>query len=231
MNKGVHVNYQRLISGYPALFSNFNAPIRIITDHKRVTSWQKQRRVEFTEQGKPLHWATIGVVLDDPYVLAVRDLVEFPDGWQNGYIRVINRADLEGGQGTVVLPMMESKFLLLYQFRHATRSWHYEVPRGFGQPGTSAEQQAHNEILEEVGGKIAELVDLGILHNNTGLEGNNVKLFFARLASVGELAKVEGIERILWVSLGELEEMIASGKITDGFTIAAYTRAKLRGLL
>jgi ADP-ribose pyrophosphatase len=138
---------------------------------------------------------------------------------------------LKGGQGVVVLPAMNDKYLLLRQYRHPTRSWSYEFPRGFGEPGVPAEQQAKNEVNEETRGEIADLTDLGIYHSNTGLEGNKVKLFFAHLNSIGEPAQAEGVESYLWVSLAELEEMIATAKITDGFTIAAYTRAKLRGIL
>jgi len=225
------MDYQTLITNFPSLFSNRGALIRIITDPIYISNWREQKRNKLAAAGKPPHWADIGIVLDDPYTFVIRDLVEFPDGRRGGYFRILNRADLQGGQGVVVLAEMNSKYLLLHLFRHPTRSWSYEVPRGFGEPGVLAEQQAKNEIEEEVGGEIEELFDLGIYHSNTGLEGNKVKLFYAKLKSVGKPAKAEGIESLLWVSLAELEEMIANTKITDGFTIAAYTRAKLRGLL
>ena len=157
--------------------------------------------------------------------------MEFPDGSRGSYFRVLSQADLHGGQGVVVLPAMNNRYLLLRQYRHPTRSWSYEVPRGFGEPGVPAEQQAKNEVKEETQGDVDELIDLGIYHSNTGMEGNKVRLFFANLKSIGKPAQAEGIESYRWVSLGELEEMIATAKITDGFTIAAYTRAKLQGIL
>jgi ADP-ribose pyrophosphatase len=225
------MKYTDLIKLYPSLFTNEQASIKIIIKQGTITSWQKKKRTELENKQLPLEWAKIGVILNDPYILVIRDLVEFPGGTLGSYFRVLNQADLRGGQGVVVLGEMNGKFLLLNQYRHPTRSWSYEVPRGFGEPETSAEEQAKNEIQEEVGGEIANLVDLGIYFSNTGLEGNKVKLFLAKLKSIGQPAKEEGIESFLWVSLTELEEMIASAKMTDGFTIAAYTRAKLRGLL
>jgi ADP-ribose pyrophosphatase len=75
------------------------------------------------------------------------------------------------------------------------------------------------------------LVDLGILYSNTGIQGDAVRLFYAKLSSVGKPARSEGIESFRWVSVAGLEAMMRDGEITDGFTIAAYTRAKLRGLL
>ncbi len=41
----------------------------------------------------------------------------------------------------------------------------------------------------------------------------------------------EGIRRMMTVSYDALGEMIATGAVTDAFTIAAYTRARLAGLL
>ncbi|MCI0564616.1 MAG: NUDIX domain-containing protein, partial [Nitrososphaera sp.] len=127
------------------------------------------------------------------------------------------------------LTYKDGMILIMRHFRHATRSWHWEIPRGFGEAGVSAEENARNEVEEEVGGVVAELISLGILHNNAGLEGHEEKLFLARLLSIGQPGQNEGIQSFRWVSVLELEGMIASGEITDGFTIAAYARAKLNG--
>jgi len=216
---------------YAEYFTNDQAMIKIVLDPDSINSWQESRKKELADQNLPFEWARIGIILNDPYILVIRDLVEFPSGNRGSYFRVLNQADLKGGQGVVVLLRMNDKYLLLRQYRHPTRSWSYEVPRGFGEPGVPADEQAKNEVREEIKGEIAELIDLGEYHSNTGLEGSKAKLFYANLESVGKPAEEEGIESYLLVPLAELEAMIASAKITDGFTIAAYTRAKLRGLL
>jgi ADP-ribose pyrophosphatase len=41
----------------------------------------------------------------------------------------------------------------------------------------------------------------------------------------------EGIQQLQTVEVEEFEKMIRDNKITDSFTIAAYTRAKLNQLL
>ena len=56
-------------------------------------------------------------------------------------------------------------------------------------------------------------------------------LFYAKLSSVGTPEINEGIESFVWLTVPELEDWIANEKITDGFTIAAYTKAKLKGLI
>ena len=227
------LDYEKLPRKFPELFSNVDAPIRIITDPIVIAQWQERRRSQLAQYGEPLTWAEIGIVYDDPYIVILRDLVEFPDGSFNSYMRLFHRADLEGetNLAVAILPELEGRIYLLRLFRHATRRWHYEIPRGFGEHGIATEDQARNELREEIDGEVEELVDLGILYLNTGLETTCVNLFFARLKSGGKPNDFEGIERSLLVSLAELEELIVSGKITDSFTIAAYTRAKLNHLI
>lgn len=226
------MNYSSISKSHPRLFGNESALIKIINDDNEVSIWQEQKRIDLQKRGASTAWADIGLILDDPSLLVLRDLVEFPNGYRNGYIRIYNRAYLEGGAaGVVVLPVKDGKILLVQHYRHATRMRHWEIPRGFGESGVDAETQAKVEVKEEIGGEVAEIFELGIVYNNTGLEGNPINLFLARMASIGEMDIQEGIENSIWVSVPELEKMIADGEITDGFTIAAYTRAKLKGLI
>lgn len=226
------IDYLSLLQNHPDLFHNpENGPIKIITNQHQIMNWQKQKRNELAERGAPLIWADIGVLYDDPYFIVIRDLVEFPNGQQNGYHRLINRAYLGGGGGGVaVLCENAGKFVLLRHFRHSTRNWHWEIPRGFGEPGVEAADQATAEIHEEIAGQISELIDLGIFYNNTGIEGHPINLFLAHMLSYGPSSSETRIE-MRWVTIKELESMIASTEITDSFTIATYTRARLRCLI
>lgn len=225
------MDYFLLVKSHPQLFGNKKAPLNIVLDEKTILNWEAKRKEELRHQNRPLEWAEIGVLLDDPYNILIRDLVKFPNGEMAGYIRSVATATLKGGKGVVILPEYEGKIMLLHQYRHPTRQWHYEVPRGYGEPNIPAADNARKEIEEETGGKIIELVSLGEFYNNTGYEAAAVALFYAKLASVGEVNRDEGIESFVWLTVAELEEWIASEKITDGFTIAAYTKAKLKGLI
>jgi ADP-ribose pyrophosphatase len=225
------MDYFSLVKSHSQLFDNENALLNIVLDPKAISEWEAEKEAELKQKGQPLEWAKIGVILDDPYNIIIRDLVQFPDGDIRGYGRSIATATLKGGQGVVILPVFEDKILLLHLYRHATRQWHYEVPRGYGEPNTPADVNARKEIEEEVGGEIANLVSLGEFYNNTGYESASVALFYAKLSSVGTANVNEGIDSFAWVTVKELEEWIANEKITDGFTIAAYTKAKLRGLI
>lgn len=224
--------YFNILNKFPNLEGTVEDPIKIIKDEIAIQEWQSERRDKLVNTSKNPEWADIGIICNDPYVTILRDLVEFPGGYRGGYIRLYNRAYLEGGAaGVVTMPVKDGEILLMHNFRHATRSWHWEIPRGFGEPGVSAENQARAEIKEEIGVDATELVDLGTLYNNTGLEGNPVCLFLARIAGDAVINIEIGVDQLLWVSIQELEDMIAKAEITDGFTIAAYTRAKLQKLI
>ncbi|MGI5135971.1 MULTISPECIES: hypothetical protein [unclassified Streptomyces] len=75
-----------------------------------------------------------------------------------------------------------------------------------------------------------QTVPLGELHPDTGLLAQQVQLFAARVESVGELERHEGIRRAKVVTCAEAEEMVRTGDITDAFTIAVLYRARLAGL-
>jgi ADP-ribose pyrophosphatase len=226
------MDYFSLTKRCPSLFDNTNAVLQIISDEQIIKAWQNNRRLYLEETCLPENWADIGIVLDDPYIVILRDLVKFPDGSLGGYSRLCHRAFLEAGaDGVVVLPEYQGKILLLNQYRHATRQWHYEVPRGFGEPQVSVEENARKEIMEEIGGEVDKLVSLGSIHSNTGYDAMSTSLFYAKLKTFGTPNGYEGIESFVWLTVKELEEWIANEKITDGFTIAAYTKAKLKGLI
>lgn len=223
--------YFSLIKKYPLLFRNDNALIKIVKDQSHILSWQEEKKKMLIESNSPSNWAEIGIVFSDPFFFILRDLVQFPNGRLSGYCRVLSEANLNGGRGVVVLPVYGDKVLLIHQYRHPTRTWHYEVPRGYGESNLSPYENARKEVEEETGGQIAELVNLGDLHMDSGFESDSASLFYAKLNLFGKANKDEGIDSLILVTVQELEEWIASEKITDGFTIAVYTRAKLKGLI
>lgn len=224
------MNYQELIKKNPHLFSNQNSPIEIITDPTTISRWQEEaslqgdKEIEYPDQVK------IGIVFEDSHYLVLRDLLHFPDGSLKGVLRIINKGDLALGNGVVVMPILNQRIVLLEHYRTGTRQIHLEFPRGFGEGSITPEAQAIQEIEEEIGGKIKEIFPIGFMFNNTGLEGNKVFLFLARLSEVGKPQKEEGIQKIVYKTKPEFESLLRAGEITDGFTISTYAMAKAKKL-
>ncbi len=213
--------YFELINENPNLFLPNDAPLKIITDINYIESYCTKKNIDLNK---------IGVIFQDKYITLIRDLVKFPNGNVSTYNRLVNTSILQsGGAGTVILPIVGNKILLIKIFRHPLRRWSIELPRGFGEKDLSPEEIAHKEIAEEIHGKIKQVVPLGIINNNTGLEGNDIQIYLAYLENLGEPNYSEGIDKTILVNIIEFEDMIAQGQITDGFTISAYAKAKIMG--
>lgn len=168
--------------------------------------------------------AGAGVAYADPFVTVVRDAVRFRSGRVGAYVRVLPTA---GHGGVVILPMSGGRIVLIRHFRHATRSWHWEVPRGMAMEGQTGEAAGRQEVREELGVQAGELRPLGSFHTDSGLTGASVDFFLTHLDRLGTLENEEGIDDVRLVTAGEFDDMVRTGEITDSFTIAAVFKARL----
>lgn len=198
--------YREIRDGFPELFVNpAGAPIEILTDAADVAEAEKVAAAMLTDCGLSPGWSATGVVYQDPYQILLRDPVRMPTGLGT-YVRSISPGN---AAGVVVLPRYRDEVVLLRHFRHATR-----------------------ELREEIGVPATRLEPLGIMYPDNGSAGTPVGLFYAEVAEEPRYPQLgEGIDAIRRVSVGELAGLIADGTVNDGYTIAACTRAALRGLL
>lgn len=221
--------YLALMRERPDLFVNPpDAPITIVLDEEGMRAVETHMAERLAAKGLPREWAQVGIAHEDQYLMLLRDAVRFPDGSPGTYIRTV--APAGGAPGVIVLPVYEGNVLLLRHFRHGPRSWLLECPRGFGEPGFSSAENARRELGEEIAGVVQRLVPLGPLHIDGG-GGQVDELFYAELDDYGAHDQMEGIAEVMAVPMAELDRMIAEAEITDGYTLAAYARAKARGLL
>ena len=220
--------YQALLATRPALALNPKGGIRIVCDPVEAAAIEAVMAERFEAKGLPRDWARAGIMYEDPYMLLLRDAVIFPDGKPGLYHRIIGRHDEP--TGVAILGRYRGDVVLVRHFRHPSRRWHLEIPRGAVGAGETPEEMAHVEISEEIGGTIRSLTPLGLLHGASALVQHAVVLVYAELEAVGTPAFGEGIAEIVPVSPARLERMIRDGRITDSFTVAAAFHAHLRGL-
>jgi len=223
--------YADLRESRPGLFANPpGAAFEILTEPAEIESAERARAADLAASGLPAFMAETGVVYADPYFMVVRDAVRMvPSGRYGAYARMLNAGD---ATGVVMLPRTADGIVLVQHFRHSTRRWHLELPRGFGTPGADPVDDARRELHEEIGVEATALHDLGIVFPDSGANGTEVRLFLAEVSDPPRAAdRDEGIDAIRVVPPGELGRLIRDEIITDGFTIAAYTRAVLRGFL
>jgi ADP-ribose pyrophosphatase len=221
--------YRSLLLARPALARNPKGGITVVSDLGETARIEAVMGDRFAAQGLPREWARAGIFYEDPYIILLRDAVIFPDGKPGLYHRVIARHDEP--TGVAVLGRHDGKIVLLRHFRHPSRTWHWEIPRGAVGADEDPAQVAHLEISEEIGGTIRSLLRLGVLHGASALMRHSVVLVYAELEAIGTPALGEGIAEIRLASSAEFEQMIAESAITDAFTVAAAYHARLRGLL
>ena len=195
---------------YPKIFFPLGdanrGEIEIILDKKAISEIEKKT-------GRK-----VGVIGEDTYWLWINDAVKFPSGKQGVYGRILWRQSLTGPTGVAVMALLpNAKILLNCNFRHATRSWEYELPRGGVQPNETIEEAALREVREETGMVIDKLHLLGHMAPDSGVMNTIVPVFLAEVIAE-EKATPEDSEAIDAVESFTVEEL-KKGFI-DGFLIA-----------
>jgi ADP-ribose pyrophosphatase len=235
MNKAIK-KYLDLVKSNPKCFINppGKSTITIVTDIDKILNGQQIIHERLSIQGKPLHWGDIGVLAEDSWFYVVRDLVVFPGGFINGYIRMINKTVDQGAKGVVILPIWENKIILIEHFRHEMRSLNLEIPRGFGEIGfESSTENAKNELKEEIGVIPDKIINL--CENIPSGPFEEADYFIAYVSNFSEVLPLdgssEGIASLKAYSINEVKDLIKNRELTDTFTITCFTLALLHGYI
>ena len=208
--------------------------IEIVSDPDAVRGIAEERRRAVAAGELASADAAVGRVFEDEYVVVHRDPVRFPDGSTGTYLRIVERAGLRGAVGVAVVPVYAGRVFLRANFRHPTRSWEIEIPRGYQEPGSSVEETVRHELREELGAEPAELHAMGEIHTNSGLLAGAVRVFWARLSGYPGRAPSERTEALGAVHAYDragLADAVRSGAIRDGVTLAAIALAQAHGKL
>jgi ADP-ribose pyrophosphatase len=212
----------------PGLFSNNADSVRIVLDPTQIFEAESKSTKNNLQLGLPPTGAQVGIISQDPWVTVIRDALQFSDGAIRLHTRVMNRIN----HGVAVLPIFDQKIVLIRHFRHPLRKTILEIPRGAIDENDSLEETARHELIEEIGGEAGELIPLGFVYGSTNLFANGSYLYITHLKSLSGLPQLdEGVEAIEMLTIEEFETMMIQGKIEEAFTIAAFSQARLRGLV
>ena len=218
--------YLALVRERPDRFTNPDGDIyQILLDTPQMDRARRDAEHHRREERLPSGDTRVGVLAVDPYLMVMRDAVRFADGTYGLYNRLMVPS------GAAILPVLGDTIALLHRFRHGTRRWHVEAPRGaFSGVGTRRDE-AERELFEEIGARPIEVIDLGEVHSTTGCLDEEHQLYLARIEALGTADRHEAIESIKVLPIPAVERMIGDGAITDGPTLALFLRARLRGYL
>jgi ADP-ribose pyrophosphatase len=190
--------------------------IEVVVDPEQIAKIEEIQKKRLIRQGMPepeaAQCSKTGIISKDTYWVWIRDAVYFPKGIPGTYDRLIK---LEGS-GAVMLPLLRNGRLVVnLTFRHATRSWELELPRGSGKKGETLEQTAIRELKEETGLEADTLVKLGELASNTGMNNAVVPVFLGRVSKQGltDREYCEVIADVLSFTKEELKQGLLDGFI------------------
>lgn len=172
-----------------------------------------------------------GILYEDDFMLLIRDFVQFPNLEMGSYTRLTSIGESQGTCGTVLVPRIDNCVIFVEIFRHATREWHWELPRGFQETGLTGEENAIKECKEELGimPNSVEKVARGI-HANTGVLSGRAEVYVSRFHSQDRdrirVQNEESIRDFRCVSFDDLDEFLLQN-VTCGFSLAAISLCKL----
>jgi ADP-ribose pyrophosphatase len=156
------------------------------------------------------------VIYNGPVFGIRRDKVIEPSG-----VRATREVITHPGS-VVVLPVLpDGKILLIWQYRHATRQYLWELVAGRIDPGESPKVAAARELIEETGYRAKRFRVFLDLFPTPGFLEERMFILLAEGLTAGE-AEPEEDEKIVSraYTRKQLEEMIRGGKLRDAKSIA-----------
>ena len=204
--------YLHLVAARPDLFES-EGGFAYVTDEARL---RERSSAE----------APLGALYESAYHYLLVDLVQMSDGSLLRYERFVQRA---AGRGVVVVPESDAGIVLLQQERPSAGGVFWGFPRGFGEDGLSAHENARKELTEELACTAWDFVELGSFVADSGVTGDRVVAFSCSVSDVAPKTGYEGTLAWRAVPYEELRGMVQAGAIDDGMTLAAlrlYEAAK-----
>lgn len=247
--------YLQLLNEHPDTFGPLGkwqqGEIEITLNSELIRKIENQTRLRMISKGvqesDAEKWSCVGIVAEDNYWIWIRDAVIFPSGVYGTYDRLMWKTGMAGYPGVAILPLLSTKKIVVnINYRHATRSWEIELPRGQKKDGESLEKAAARELKEETGYQIAKCTHLGNIAPDTGTLMSIVPIYCGEVSHSGESAK-EYSEAIVLnpaFSKDELKQGFARGYIEvpikgeivkvhcrDPYLTYALLQAEMKGLL
>lgn len=127
-----------------------------------------------------------------------------------------------------ILPVTETGYLMLRQYRYAVGQYIYEAPAGTMEDGEDPAETARRELIEEAGMAAATLVSKGFIYTTPGFTDEKIWLFEARgLTPSQEFQKdADEVIEMKHVTRDETDAMVREGTICDAKTICLLHRCR-----
>jgi 8-oxo-dGTP pyrophosphatase MutT (NUDIX family) len=111
--------------------------------------------------------------------------------------------------------------LLIRRHRFVTDSWGWEIPGGRIDAGETPADAAARETLEETGWRPGPVRPLFSYHPAPGGVDQTFHVFAADGAVEEGEPDADEAERVEWVPVDRVRELIRGGEVTDGYSLTA----------
>ena len=177
---------------------------------------------------------------DRPPIETIGSRTVYTNRWLTLREDRIRRADgSEGIYGVVdkppfalVVPCDRGRLHLVGQWRYPVGRFCWEFPQGAleGRPDAPIEEVARTELAEETGLRAGRLEQVGELYAAYGYSSQSYFVFLASDLTQGEASPEHEEQGLVTrtVTTAEFEEMVRSGEMLDGPSVAAYGLLRAR---
>lgn len=140
-----------------------------------------------------------------------------------------SREVVEHPGGVCILALQEDGTVpLVRQFRYPLGDVMLELPAGKLEYGEQPRPAAIRELGEEVGLEPGQLTDLGFIYVSPGFCTERLYMYLARdVKQVPVHPDEDEFLDIVHLPFGEVVDMVMSGQITDGKTVATVLKTKV----
>lgn len=133
------------------------------------------------------------------------------------------------GAVALIAYLPDGNILLERQFRYPLGQEFIEIPAGKIDPGETAEETGHRELLEETGYSAGKLEKLFTFHPCIGYSNEVIHIYEAsELVFEGESPDENEFVDVFSIPFEEACNMVSSGEITDGKSMLGILLAKQR---
>lgn len=169
-------------------------------------------------------WQTLTTkkIYTNPWITLEEDQVINPRGGEGIYGKVLFKNYALG-----IIPLdHEQNTWLVGQWRYTLGEYSWEIPMGGGDKSQSPLESAKRELQEETGLIASKWTEIMKIHTSNSVTDEEGYAYLAEDLTMGETSFDETEDlQIRKLPFREVLEMVMSGEITDGITIAAVLKA------
>jgi 8-oxo-dGTP pyrophosphatase MutT (NUDIX family) len=135
-------------------------------------------------------------------------------------------------EATIVIPVQDDRVHLVEQFKYPAGARYWEFPQGAweGKSDYTPEELARGELLEETGLHATQLIHLARIFVAYGALSQPIRVWAATGLTQHDAQPEPEEQGIVHASFtwAEFHQMVASGRIADSMTLAAYSLLRMQ---